>query len=217
MSATMPAQLPKAILFDWDDTLVDTWRTTHAGINVALTRMDKVPMTDKEFLALPPASLRDSFPGLFGKYWEEAARHFYDYIHENHIAHLSVHEGTHDLLELIYSKNIYMGVVSNKDGNLLRREVSHIGWDPHFGKVVGSKDTAQDKPSSLPVKAALEDTGILHGPDVWFVGDSIIDVRCAKATGCIPIVVGTNEVSTSQDNIVHIGDCKSLAKLIANM
>ncbi|MEB3701604.1 HAD family hydrolase [Candidatus Bealeia paramacronuclearis] len=216
MSFVLPSRLPQAILFDWDNTLVDTWKTTFDGINSTLARMDKPLMTIDDFWATPHLSLRDSFPEMFGHHWQEAEKHFYEHVLETHIENLDIHDGAHDLLELIFSKGIYMGVVSNKNGPLLRREVSHIGWDPHFGKVVGARDTAEDKPSPLPVKAALENTGIFHGPEVWFVGDSIVDVRCAKATGCIPIVVGHDEASR-EDNIVHLGDCKMLAKFIENM
>lgn len=216
MSNTMPLRLPKAILFDWDNTLVDTWKTTFEALNSTFTRMDKALMTVDEFWSTPHLSLRDSFPEMFGDHWQEAENHFYEHVFATHIDNLDIHDGAHDLLELIYSKGIYMGVVSNKNGPLLRREVSHIGWDPHFGKVVGARDTEKDKPSPIPVRAALENTGILHGPDVWFVGDSIVDVMCAKATGCVPIIVGHDEAAR-QDNIVHVGDCKNLAKLIENM
>jgi phosphoglycolate phosphatase len=85
---------------------------------------------------------------------------------------------------------VYMGVVSNKKGVNLRKEVQHIGWGKYFDKVVGADDTPRDKPFPDPVIAALEGSGIAAGPDVWFIGDSAIDMQTAHATGCVPMWYG---------------------------
>ena len=40
-----PLRRPRAILFDWDNTLVDNWAVIHTALNAALTAMGHTPWT----------------------------------------------------------------------------------------------------------------------------------------------------------------------------
>lgn len=209
-----PQKLPQAVLFDWDNTLVDTWLTVFEAINTALTAVDKPRMTEAEYWNKPHLSMRDSAADLFGHHWARGIEVFYEHVEKFHLETIHVLEGAEILLHDLTNRGIYTGVVSNKDGRYLRKEVAHLGWDAHFKRVVGARDTKEDKPSSIPVLAALEDSRILPSHDVWFVGDSIVDVKCARESGCVPIVVGSGEASL-QDDIVHVKDCAGLRELLA--
>lgn len=211
-----PHKLPKAILFDWDNTLVDTWRTVFEAINAARAAVDRPLFTIEEFWQRPHHSMRDTAVELFGDQIERGMQVFYETIEKSHLQTLSVLEGADALLNSLKSLGVYVGVVSNKDGHHLRREVAHLGWDTHFSRVVGARDVSADKPSPIPVFAALQDSMIAPSHDVWFVGDSIVDVQCARKSGCVPIVVGQGEASQQQD-IVHAGDCSGLMQLLARL
>jgi phosphoglycolate phosphatase len=43
------------------------------------------------------------------------------------------------------------------------------------------------------VEMALQPSGIAPGADVWFVGDTAIDMECALAAGCVPVLLGAAE------------------------
>ncbi|MEI6986480.1 MAG: hypothetical protein WCK65_10140 [Rhodospirillaceae bacterium] len=43
----LPDTLPLAIIFDWDNTLVDSWECLHASINVTLVAMGQRPWTNE--------------------------------------------------------------------------------------------------------------------------------------------------------------------------
>ena len=43
-----PVSPPRAILFDWDNTLVDNWQVILAALNTALVAMDQRPWTLSE-------------------------------------------------------------------------------------------------------------------------------------------------------------------------
>jgi phosphoglycolate phosphatase len=57
---------PSAVLFDWDNTLVDSWAVIHAALNETFTAMDHPNWTREETEARVRGSLRDTFPGMFG-------------------------------------------------------------------------------------------------------------------------------------------------------
>lgn len=211
-----PHKRPKAILFDWDNTLVESWQTVFEAMNTALHAVGRLPLTIEDFWQRPHRSMRDTAVELFGDLAETGERVFYEYVAKTHLETLKVLEGADSLLTTLKNQGIYLGIVSNKDGHHLRKEVTHLGWHTHFTQIIGARDTEEDKPSPIPVLAALKDSAFIPSHDVWFVGDSIVDVHCARASGCVPIVVGHGEASRQED-IVHAQDCHGLAQLITRL
>ncbi len=182
-------KVPRAILFDWDNTLVDNWPSIHEALNATFARFDKPQWTLAETKARVRRSLRDSFPDIFGAAWEDARDFFYRRFDECHLATLRELPGAGSLLAALAADGIYLGVVSNKNGDALRREASHLGWTGHFARLVGAGDAAQDKPAPAPVRLALAAGSIQPGPEVWFVGDAGIDMQCAHACGCTAVLI----------------------------
>ena len=91
-------QSPKAVLFDWDNTLVDSWGTIHAALWQTFTTMDVEPWSLEETRRRVRYSMRESFPALFGDAWEEAARTFYDAFERLHLERLAPQQGAGELL-----------------------------------------------------------------------------------------------------------------------
>ncbi len=181
---------PRAILFDWDNTLVDTWPVIHQALYSTFTQLGMTPWTIEEVQQRVAKSMRDSFPVVFGENWQEAAGIYQKAYQSIHLQMLKPLMGARASLDLLRDKSIFVAVVSNKRGHNLRTEVTHLGWSADFDALVGADDAAKDKPSPEPVLYALKDTGIAPSADVWFVGDSVIDVECAKNTGCSAIFYG---------------------------
>ncbi len=189
MSQRLPERLPRAVLFDWDNTLVDTWPTIHESLNVTLTAMGHAPWTMAETKLRVRRSLRESFPPLFGDRWEGARDLFYAHYEKIHLRLLAVHPGAEDTLRYLSEQGVYLGVVSNKSGPHLRGEAEHLGWSRYFGRVVGATDALRDKPDPCTIALALSACAIQPGRDVWFVGDTWIDMECACRSGCVAVLV----------------------------
>lgn len=188
----MPA--PQAILFDWDNTLVDNWPTIHRALNAALEGMGQAPWTFEETLASVRQSMRDSFPRMFGDRWQEAREIFYATFRESHLKELQTVDGAEQALQSLKEAGIPLGVVSNKTGTLLRSEAEHLGWVKYFGPLVGAGDAAQDKPDPAPIVMALDSLGVPASGDVWYVGDAAIDIVCAHASGCRGILISAGRL-----------------------
>jgi phosphoglycolate phosphatase len=181
---------PRAILFDWDNTLVDSWATIHEALNICMAAMGKPVWSLAETKQRVRLSLRESFPVHFGERWEEARQIYLDHFRVIHLERLAPLPGRSELLRSLATEGIFLSVVSNKTGNLLRREAEQIGWSAYFGNVVGAGDAVADKPDAAPVRLALEQSGIEAGEAVWFVGDTGIDMECAGNSGCVPVLLG---------------------------
>lgn len=178
---------PRAILFDWDNTLVESWGVIHEAMNLTLAAMGHDHWTREQTETRVRASLRDSFPTMFGDRWRDAERVFYNSFAAIHLQHLRALPGAGEMLADLAGKGLYLGVISNKRGEYLRREADHLGWTGHFRALAGAGDAARDKPAIEHVKLALGD--LACGADVWLVGDADIDLKCATNAGCTPVLM----------------------------
>ncbi len=215
---TRPTCLPRAVLFDWDNTLIDSWSIIETCVNVTLEAMGHARWTSDEIRVRVRHSLRNAFPPLFGDRWEEARSIYYNHFAANHIQELRAMPGAETLLRTLHRQGVYMAVVSNKTGRFLREEVEALGWSGYFGGLAGAGDAPADKPAIAPVTLALAPAGV-SASDAWFVGDADIDMECAHSAGCLPILVGTNrEADFSRfPPAITVNDCAALCDLVLNL
>jgi phosphoglycolate phosphatase len=215
----MAISRPRAVLFDWDNTLIDSWAVIHQALNHTFSHMGHPLWTRAETEGRVRASLRDSFPLMFGDRWSEAEKVFYDAFSRLHLEHLAPLPGSGELLAELAEAGYYLGVVSNKRGNFLRLEAERLGWHRHFHQLAGAGDAARDKPCREHVDHALgvgtAKPGPVAGPDVWFVGDADIDMLCARNAGCRGVLVraeppGADEFTAAAPDL-HFADLASLA------
>jgi phosphoglycolate phosphatase len=187
-------ELPRAVLFDWDSTLVDNWAGITSAVNAALTAFDHAPWSEAEVRARAKKSARDTFPELFGENADAALEIFYRTFAVDHVEKLRALPGAADLLVALGDAGVPMGVVSNKAGDFLRAEAAKLGWTDLFVKIIGATDAPRDKPAPDPIFLVLAAAGIPAGDDVWYVGDSVVDMECAHASGCRAVLVRTSVV-----------------------
>jgi phosphoglycolate phosphatase len=180
---------PRAVVFDWDNTLVDTWPVIHASFKTTLLAMGQEPWTLEQTKDRVSKSLRDAFPELFGDRWEEARDIYYGAFEREHLESLVPLENALSALDHLQGRGIPMALVSNKTGRYLRREVDHLSWNGYFRSVVGAGDAPSDKPNPEALIMALDPMGLSIGPDIWFVGDSRSDLELARNAGCTGILV----------------------------
>ncbi|MBM3487917.1 MAG: HAD family hydrolase [Alphaproteobacteria bacterium] len=210
---------PRAILFDWDNTLVDTWPVIHDAVNHTLVAMGKPVWTYDETRRRVRRSAREAFPELFGDRWEEARAVFHARFQSIHLDALAVLPGAEPLLATLAARGLWLGVVSNKTGEHLRREARHLGWARYFHRLVGANDAARDKPDPAAIAAALAGGPVAAGEGVWFVGDTEIDLQAAYNAGCIAVLMRAEPPAPGEfaghEPMFHTRTCKELAALVS--
>lgn len=184
---------PEALVFDWDNTLVDAWPGIATALNAALARFGKPAWTLDEVRARVRRSLRDSFPSLFGRGWQEARDVFYEALEATHLSQVTPLSGAAETLAQARALGLPLAVVSNKTGRYLRREAEALGWSGHFAILVGAGDAPADKPDSAPMRMALAALGLGGGPSVWYVGDTALDMLAARSAGLTGVLIGDAE------------------------
>ncbi len=196
----MPSKKPDVILFDWDNTLADTWHIIHKSLEKTFILMGEQPLTFDQVMKGERGihgSLRNSFPVIFGDRWQEAREHYYNSFLEVHLDEIKIMPGVEKTLETLLDKNIELCVVSNKTGDYLRDEVKYLGLEPYFKSIIGATDAKDDKPTHHPVELALKKTSVMYdrgnyNDAVWFVGDSITDLQTANNSNIVGFLYGNN-------------------------
>jgi len=211
----MRNKLPRAVIFDWDNTLVDSWGAIAEAINYVRTRYGQPVWTMNEILSNCTRSARESFPDWFGDQWQVACDDYYAFFDKIR-GRMGLHptEGAHDLLLWLKEKEIPALVVSNKSGDYLRQEATQLDWNKYFVSIVGAHDAPRDKPSREHADHALKLAGLVAHPDIWFIGDSEADIACARNANLLPILIGNKESARKLEVEHFVADCRELLGLL---
>ncbi len=179
---------PTALLYDWDNTLVDAWAGVTAALNVTFDAFGLPHWTDEDTRQRARLALATSFQVMFGAEWERARDVFHGAMRDGHLRHVRPMPGATAALEA--GRPWRQGVVSNKDGPYLRAEAAHLAWTDHFGAIVGAGDALADKPDAAPILLALARMDVKVAPSVWYLGDAAIDMQTARAAGVTGVLIG---------------------------
>jgi len=214
----MSLQLPRALIFDWDNTLVNSWTAIAQSINHVRTAFGQAPWNLTEIKANCTRAARESFPEWFGADWKKAYDLYYERFDKaRKETPLTPLPGAPELLRWLKTENIPAFVVSNKHGKYLRLEAAQLQWQDFFAAIVGAQDAARDKPARDPVDHALKQAGIMPHAGVWFVGDSDTDVLCARNAGCTPIFIGAADVAARLSVARAFKDCQALGAMLYSL
>lgn len=177
-----------AILYDWDNTLVDAWGGVTAALNVAFAAFGMPRWTNEDTKRRVRFASRSGFQSLFGDAWPRALDLFHEAMQAGHLQHVTPMPGAIAALEA--GRPWKQGVVSNKSGSYLRAEVAHLAWSGRFGAVIGAGDAPADKPDPAPILMALAQLGVRANYAVWYLGDTAVDMQAARAAGVTAVLVG---------------------------
>ena len=89
----MEIKKPKAVLFDWDNTLVNTWPVIHEALNKTFTELGHEPWPMDLVKQRVARSMRDSFPTIFGENWQAAGEKYQGHFRAIHLERLEALEG----------------------------------------------------------------------------------------------------------------------------
>jgi phosphoglycolate phosphatase len=208
--------LPRAVIFDWDNTLVDSWPAIAQAINQVRDRYG-LPIWDiQDIMRNCTRSARDSFPEWFGDRWPDAWKDYYAFF-EAARASAGLHPlaGASDLLSWLSGQGIPALVVSNKSDKYLQEEAELLGWKPFFASICGAHSAAKDKPAREHVDHALTLAGLTASPAIWFVGDSEADIQCARNAECTPVLIGSPGRAAELRVETVAADCRQLLELLS--
>jgi len=195
----MSQKLPAAVVFDWDNTLIDTFPLIFAGNNLVRREFGLAEWSEAECHQYSQLSAKEMFTQYYGDRAAEAEKIFYGHIREHHLTSLKVMAEAENLVLFLIQKGVKLGIVSNKRGEVLRQEVAALNWNHHFLAVLGPDDVGGvGKPDPRGVCQALAQLGLESNDysNTWYIGDTPNDIKTAKAAGMISVFI---ENASTQD------------------
>jgi HAD superfamily hydrolase (TIGR01549 family) len=175
----MPPTL-RAILFDWDGTLIDSAATSYRCFARLFASFD-IPFDRQAFeRSYSPTWYRTyAALGLPEKEWEEADRRWLGFYQEQRSELIS---GAREALARLRDSNWLQGLVTSGNRTRVTAELTALGVDHFFQTVVCSEDSRNKKPHPESLLLALEQLAITPQQAVY-VGDSPEDIEMARAAG----------------------------------
>lgn len=168
--------MKKLILWDWDNTLVDTFGAIFASQNDARVKYGMAPWTKEESKKAMNTSGRNLIKDVFGADRAQEVRAYFLSRYKEHANELELKEGAQKVLQKAKELGFINVLASNKAGSILRNEVATLGLTSAFDKIIGAEDTDNDKPSKPFTDSAIQD----FAPDkIYSVGDGKADIQMA--------------------------------------
>ena len=182
--------MSKVILWDWDNTLADTFGAIFAAQNEARIRYGLMPWTREESKAAMNTSGRNLIKDVFGADKAAEVRAYFLSRYAEHADALELKSGAKEVLQTAKELGYINVLASNKAGPILRNEVQAMGLTAYFDRLIGAEDTDNDKPSKAFTDSALDEIDV---QTLVSVGDGKADIQMAhNYVGGIGILVWTN-------------------------
>ena len=173
----------RGIVFDLDGTLIESYQAIYLGLKECFRHFRKeiFPFPELKIYLRPdlettlsqffkPEEVLKAVP-IMRKRYEEV-----------YLGHTHFLDGAKEVLSMLHSDGVVLGVASNKFGRFSRGALMHLGVSDCFKSVVGAGDVLRNKPFPDMIHRALEEMQ-LPPEEAIFVGDTLTDIETGKEAG----------------------------------
>lgn len=182
--------MSKVILWDWDNTLADTFGAIFAAQNDARVQYGMTPWTKEESKAAMNTSGRNLIKDVFGADKAAEVRAYFLSRYAEHADALELKTGAKEILQMAKESGFVNILASNKAGPILRNEVNAMGVSDYFDRLIGAEEADEDKPSKIFTDTALSG---FNPQKIISIGDGKADIQMAhNYAGGVGILVWTN-------------------------
>src|SRR5262249_5961469 len=194
---------PRAVLFDFDGTLADSYAAITASVNHVRAAHGLPPLPEAEVRPHVgrgmPHLLAQTVPGC--NQLVDQAR--YRAHHPSMMKPLTrLLPGAGELLAALKSGGKGVGVCSNKPRRFTRELLQHLAVDTYINVLLGPEDVPRPKPAPDMLRAGLKRLGVAPG-EALYIGDMVVDIETARAAG-VPVWV----VATGSDELAALAAAK---------
>lgn len=228
---------PKAVLFDWDHTLVNPDGAIIAAFDATLAEMHATGHAAQQIAALSELNgqavlanaqtrgriietLQEAYPEAQDEVAAVYRRHYRTATRE----HTALLQGTLETLHYLEQKGVPLAIISQKRQGVLEEEYAELVGSKLKTEMllIGSDGVRPNKPAPDALHAAMQHFGIepRHAMQVWMVGDSYYsDIAAGKAAGCTPVWFGNapHEASKQADtkpDVAWVPNQSALKRLV---
>lgn len=203
----MPA---RALIFDLDNTLIDTLELILSSFNAAFEPVTGKRLTLQELVSyfgpteewlLDKLSTPDTRTGVYERF-----RTHYAAGHSERM----IYPGIRPMLDRLHKRGVPMVICTGKGRWTTTCTLDRLGLHPYFRATMTGDDVRRNKPHPEPVYLLCEGLGVAPSETV-LIGDSLADVKAARAAGALAVLVtwGRHETRPGTD-----AEARSLAHVV---
>ena len=197
----------RTIVFDLDGTLVDTAPDLIASLNVLFDREGFAPIALNEGRGMIGGGVRRLIERGLAVQGRDVAAMQVDALLADYLTHYAAHiadrsrpfPGVEAALDVLMARGCRFAVCTNKLAWLSVRLLDRLGLSPRFVAICGQDTFGVQKPDPVVLRRTIAAAGG-DLADAVMVGDSITDIRTARAAG-VPVVAvdfGYTDVPVSE-------------------
>lgn len=215
----------KNIIFDLDGTLVDSITDIYNCVNSTLKHFNlkSISIEDAhQFVGNGAAILIKKAVNKYSNNEEiekEVYEYYIKYYEEHCVDSTQLYEGVYDSLELLYSNNINMFIISNKPNKMVIKTAEKLNIYKYFKALIGDGIYTYRKPDKNIWYSLKKDYNLLEDETIM-VGDGVPDYEFACNSGikCILALYGiTNkDILLDLKNNYYLNSFNEIADYITN-
>lgn len=178
----------KAVVFDLDGVIIDSHHQMLMVFRYTLERHDlkSTAALESSFfncmgMPLPAIFEKLCLPPILSETYKKVSR--------NSLNLSTVFPGIKDVLQNLKGRGVFLGVITGKDRLRTEEVLDYFSLTSYFNIVVCGDDPFPGKPKPDGLTWMLRQMAVDPGHAV-LIGDSPVDIACAKNAGTFPIGVG---------------------------
>lgn len=174
--------MTKALLFDFDGTLLDTNELIIQTFMHVLEEKFPGQYSPQDCIKFIGPSLIETFEQITPNEVDEMIKKYREWNHAHHDELVTEFDGVVPALEKLNELGIRLAIVSTKRRETIERGLDLMGARHLFEFWVGINDVKNVKPHPEPVLLAIDKLGV-HKDDVIMIGDNYHDIEAGKNAG----------------------------------
>lgn len=176
----------KGLVFDLDGTLIDSLAVTIDAFNHGIMHFGHTKKSSQEILAYFGPGEGEIFSKILGPENSPTAYAVARAHMDAYVGKIPLHEGVKELLEGVKSLGLPYSIFTGRGQETTEMILNHHGIREEFVTVVTSDHVDQPKPSPEGLYKCLKKMK-MKPEDVFFIGDSPVDMQAARSSGAIGV------------------------------
>jgi phosphoglycolate phosphatase len=197
----------RAVLFDFDGTLADSYAAITASVNHVLQYHGRPALTEQYVRTLVGHGLEQLMLAILPEIDPAVGARLYREHHPTVMeSHTKLLPGVIDGLAALKQAGIKLGVCSNKPAYFTRALLGMLKIDAYFDVVLGPDDVGAAKPDPAMLLKALEKLGVPK-EEALYIGDMEVDIDTGRRAGVETWVMPTgsqDEATLRAANAIRI-------------
>ncbi len=169
----------KAILFDLDGVLIDSYEVWFYLLNAVAAKHQYPPITREMYKTSWGQGLEVDVKLYYTRHTVQQLRAEYDVLYPDFLHYMKVMDGAAATLQSI---TLPKAVITNSPVGLAKKALSAARLEGYLDTVVGSDEVPNSKPAPDGIFEACRRLGVTPGETIM-IGDSRFDEGAARAAG----------------------------------